>query len=96
MTNPYEPPSTPLDRPEGPPLPDGWVPCPGCEGTDIKMPGFTWWGGAIGQKIISHVKCNDCKRTFNAKTGASTTPAIIVYQLVVGAIVVGIIFAIRM
>lgn len=60
------------------------------------MPGFTWWGGAIGQKIISHVKCNDCSRTFNAKSGKSNTPAIIVYQVVVGTIVVGILIALRM
>jgi ribosomal protein S27E len=94
-TDPYKPPQTPLDSStkSGPPLPNGWVPCPGCEGTDVTMPSFTWWGGAIGQRILSHVKCNDCGQTFNAKSGKSNTPAIIAYQVVGLLIGVGIYIA---
>jgi len=94
-TNPYDPPSTPLDRPSGPPLQNGWVPCPSCGGTDITMPSFTWWGGAIGHRILSHVKCNGCGTTYNAKSGKSNTPAIIAYQVVVFAIALGVFFALR-
>lgn len=41
---------------------------------------MTWWGGAVGPKLLSHVVCQGCGAGFNRKTGKSNTPAIIVYQ----------------
>ncbi len=45
-------------------------------------PGYTWWGGAIGPRLLSHVKCQGCGKGYNGKTGASNTMAIVLYQVV--------------
>lgn len=96
MSDPYQPPSTPLvSAKTGPELPEGWVPCPGCGGTDIKSPSFTWWGGAFGHKLLSHVVCQDCRRAFHAKTGKSTTPMIVAYNVVGLVIGIGAYLALR-
>ena len=47
-----------------------------------KIPSFTWWGGAIGPRLLSHAKCLDCGAGYNWKTGRSNTTAIIIYQVV--------------
>lgn len=52
--------------------------------------GFTWWGGFIGPRILSHVKCNSCGEQFNGKTGKSNTVGIIIYTVVVLGIVLAI------
>ncbi len=33
-----------------------YVPCPRCGGHANKV-GMTWWGGVIGPKLFTHVKC---------------------------------------
>jgi rubredoxin len=92
--NPYQPPAhheqTPRPHPD---LPDGWVACPQCGGTDLQRPSFTWWGGALGPRLLNHVKCLGCGTAFNAKTGKSNMPAIIVYQVVALVIVLGLFYA---
>ena len=47
---------------------------------------FTWWGGALGPKLLTHVKCNACGNRYNGKTGQDNTTKIVVYSLVVGGI----------
>ena len=64
------------------------VPCPKCGSTDIKKVGYTWWGGALGPKLLNHVKCNSCGATFNGKTGESNTLKILLYNLAVIIIVI--------
>ncbi len=65
-----------------------FVPCPKCGSTDIKKVGYTWWGGALGPKMLNHVKCNSCGTAFNGKTGASNTLKILLYNLAVIIIVI--------
>ena len=92
--NPYQPPAQHEVSPEpSSDLPDGWVRCPQCQGTNVQMPGFTWWGGALGQKLLDHVKCQSCSHTYNAKTGKSNTPAIVIYQVVMVLGLLGIFYA---
>jgi len=68
--------------------------CPNCQSKNAKALSFTLWGGAIGPKLLSHVKCQSCNTTFNGKSGNSNLTAIIIYQIVVGGIglIVGIAF----
>jgi uncharacterized protein (DUF983 family) len=53
---------------------------------------FTWWGGVIGPKMLSHVKCGQCGLAYNGKSGQSNTTGIVIYTVVVGVIVM-VIFA---
>jgi transposase-like protein len=68
----------------------GSVRCPSCGGDQIKVPSFTWWGGAIGHRIIHHVICRSCGKGFNSRTGQSNTKNIILYQVVIAIILIPI------
>ena len=76
--NPYAPPQieTPPAIPAGAKL---TAPCPSCGGTYAKPIGFTWWGGVLGPKLFSHVKCIGCGAAFNSKTGQSNNTKIAIY-----------------
>jgi len=52
---------------------------------------FTWWGGLIGPKILTHVKCPGCGYAYNGKTGRDNTTGIVIYSVIVGAIVLGLV-----
>ena len=56
--------------------------------------GFTWWGGVLGPKLISHVKCQDCGTAFNGKSGKSNTLPITIYCVVTLAIALVVIITI--
>ena len=91
-TNPFA--SRRADLTPGPPVvPFGdpgrgpFAPCPRCGSTEARVPSFTWWGGLLGHKLISHVICCRCGRGYNGKTGQSNTPNIVLYQ-VVGLLIV--------
>lgn len=90
--NPFEAPqSDPDPRPpaavvEG----DLYAPCPRCQRRDAHPVGFTWWGGAIGGKMLTHVKCQGCGYAYNGKTGRSNTTGIIIYQAVAFGIAIAI------
>jgi len=58
------------------------VPCPQCGSNDVKRVGYTWWGGALGPRILNHTKCNACGTTYNGKTGRSNTGGIVLYTVV--------------
>ncbi len=47
---------------------------------------FTWWGGILGPKLLSHVKCGSCGTQYNGKTGGSNTTGIIIYTVIVVSI----------
>ena len=53
---------------------------------------FTWWGGIIGPRILTHVKCPRCGNGYNGKTGGDKTTKIVLYSGVVGVIVMGFTF----
>jgi transposase-like protein len=59
-----------------------YAPCPNCGSTDIKKVGYTWWGGALGPAMFTHVKCNNCNTQYNGKTGKSNQNSIIIYVVV--------------
>jgi len=65
-----------------------YVPCPKCSTPDPKRMNFTWWGGIVGPRVLSHVKCNGCGSTFNGKTGKSNTPRIAAYFAVIFVIAI--------
>lgn len=76
--NPFESPQA--DRSSGATDPRAGV-CPFCGASDYREPRFTWWGGAVGHKIISHVICNQCSKGFNRKSGKDNFMPILLYNL---------------
>lgn len=81
--NPFQ---TPKTTPDQPPPTSGaggageHVACPQCQTPDPRRLGFTWWGGMVGAKLLTHVECIGCGHRYNGKTGRSNTPAIVAYQ----------------
>jgi hypothetical protein len=73
-----------------------YVPCPKCGTPDPERVKFTWWGGLLGPKLLSHVKCVGCKTAYNGKSGASNTQSIIIYSLVALVIVFFIFFGLAL
>jgi hypothetical protein len=70
--------------------------CLGCsQETEPQPVGFTWWGGAIGARLLSHVQCPQCGARFNGKTGKSNDTAIAIYMIVVGVLAFAVFYAIR-
>lgn len=64
--------------------------CPGCGTAGLYQPSFTWWGGAIGHRVMGIEKCPSCKRWWVKKTGQPGGARIAIYT---GAgVVLGIIF----
>ncbi|MGY8770854.1 MAG: hypothetical protein ACKVH8_20785 [Pirellulales bacterium] len=91
--NPYESPKAPQAPPAAPPKTNSdytGAACPNCGTSDAKAPSFTFWGGVIGHKILSHVICNGCRKGFNSKSGKSNLGNIIMYQVVLFAIIIAI------
>gem|GEM_PF-1615174 len=64
------------------PVAVGSHPCPRCGENEIKPVAYTWWGGALGPKMLSQVYCLHCKAQFNAKTGQYNTLGIVIYLAV--------------
>ncbi len=46
--DPYAPPAAPVRMIET---------CPRCASQDVLTPEFTWWGGAIGPRLLNHRVC---------------------------------------
>ena len=70
-----------------------FAPCPKCGQTNARQLSFTWWGGAVGPKVLTHVKCESCGAKYNGKTGRSNAAGIAVYMLVVGVLSFVVFFA---
>jgi hypothetical protein len=85
MSNPPPIPARPLDY-------AGRRSCPGCGGGPLSQPSFTWWGGAIGHRVLGLERCDACAKWWVKKTGQPGGNRITIY-VVVGT-VVGLIFAI--
>jgi hypothetical protein len=57
--------------------------CPNCDAPGDASPVvFTWWGGMIGPRLLSHVRCDDCGTCYNGSSGKSNDTAILIYTLV--------------
>jgi len=52
---------------------------------------FTWWGGVIGPRVLTHVKCRRCGHGYNGKTGRDNTTGIVIYSGAVAVIIFGFI-----
>jgi hypothetical protein len=93
VANPYAPPQADL----GPPSPwnssQAWktgpeaggevfAPCPGCGCTYADRVAFTWWGGLIGPKMFTHVRCRNCAACYNGKRGTWNSTNIVIYTVV--------------
>lgn len=59
-----------------------FAPCPLCSSTTAKKITYTWWGGAIGPRMLNHVQCVECRYKYNGKTGRSNRRAIVIYNIV--------------
>ena len=73
--------------------PDGFVACPRCRGMFVSKVGFTWWGGVLGPKLLSAVRCGQCGNEYNGKTGASLGKGITIYLVVTCVIALVIVAA---
>jgi transcription elongation factor Elf1 len=69
--------------------------CPKCRQSNAQQLSYTWWGGVIGPKLLTHVKCQNCGAKYNGKTGKSNTAAIAVYSIVVLVVVFFLFFLLR-
>lgn len=69
-----------------------YAPCPKCNQSTAEKLRFTWWGGLLGPKILTHVQCRSCGHKYNGKTGKDNTTGIIIYSVVVGVLVLGLVF----
>jgi uncharacterized protein (DUF983 family) len=54
---------------------------------------FTWWGGVIGPRVLTHVKCPRCGHAYNGKSGGDNTAGIVIYSGVVAVVMFGFIFS---
>lgn len=58
-----------------------YVPCPRCGKADSAKVGFSWWGGYLGPKLLTHVRCPHCQTAYNGKTGKSNDTGIAIYTV---------------
>jgi hypothetical protein len=65
-----------------------YAPCPKCQNNQASPVSFTWWGGLVGPKLLTHVKCLRCGAKYNGKTGNSNTMGITIYSIVLLIIVI--------
>jgi hypothetical protein len=65
--------------------------CPACGKFLATRVTFSWWGGMLGPRMFTHVKCGGCSTTYNGKTGKSNNAAIGMYFAVTTGIVILII-----
>jgi hypothetical protein len=96
--NPYSSPQTPPHSPTPfshdfpqPPGTEIFAPCPQCRCPYAKRVGWTLWGGAVGPRLFTHVRCIHCRQAYNGKTGRLNDTAIMIYVAV--SIVVGLLGA---
>jgi hypothetical protein len=71
----------------------GSVPCPRCGSPYASPVGFSWWGGMLGPRMISLVKCNHCRLQYKGKTGESPNGFIAIYLGIGIAITLAIVIA---
>jgi hypothetical protein len=102
---PQPPPPLPASRPLPPPplraMPPyppsimGYAgierPCRGCGSGPLYEPGFTWWGGLVGHKLLGVEQCKACKRWWVKATGQSGDTRVMIYMIV--GIVLGLAIA---
>jgi hypothetical protein len=68
-----------------------YAPCPQCGISGAEKMSFTWWGGILGPRLFTHVKCGGCGKQYNGKTGRDNTNNIVIYCIVVGFVCLGLV-----
>ncbi len=68
-----------------------YAPCPKCSTSRAERVSFTCWGGWVGPRLLTHVRCRGCGATYNGKTVASNTIGIVLYLAVVYGILFGLV-----
>ena len=68
---------------------NAFAPCPKCNNAAAERVKFTWWGGVLGPKLLSHVKCGSCGSKYNGKTGKDNSAGIAIYCIVIGILAFG-------
>lgn len=71
-----------------------FAPCPQCHSNTAEKLKFTWWGGVLGPKLLTHVECQSCGKKYNGKTGKDNTTSIIIYGVVAGVICFVLVFVV--
>ena len=71
----------------------GYAPCPKCNAVGDERMSFTWWGGVIGPRLLTHVKCPRCGHAYTGKSGKDNTAGIVVYSAIVAIVVFGFVVA---
>jgi hypothetical protein len=97
--NPYSAPSAAGQQ--TPPVQEWWptqtaetfAPCPHCGCTYAQRAKFTWWGGAVGPKLFTHVQCCHCAACYNGKHGTWNTMNIVIYSVVAFIVSIGLVLA---
>src|SRR4051812_48970211 len=56
--------------------------CPRCGGGPLVQPSFTWWGGAVGHRLLGLERCDACRNWWVKKTGQPGGNRIIIYFVV--------------
>jgi hypothetical protein len=69
-----------------------FAPCPRCGCTTARVPMFTWWGGALGHRLLNHVFCCQCGYGYNGRSGQSNTAGILLYNAV-GLVAIAVLLA---
>lgn len=52
---------------------------------------WTWWGGFLGPRLLSHVRCLACGAKYNGRTGKWNGTAVVLYNC--GAFAIAILFS---
>jgi len=73
-----------------------YAPCPQCNVSNANPVRFTWWGGLLGPKLFTHVKCQQCGTAYNGKSGKSNMTNIIIYFVAIFVVlfIIGIVGAV--
>lgn len=69
-----------------------YAPCPQCNIANANPVRFTWWGGMLGPKLFTHVKCQQCGTAYNGKSGKSNNTNIAIYFAVVFVVLFALMF----
>jgi len=71
---------------------NSYASCPQCKSSTAERTKFTWWGGVLGPKLLTHVKCGTCGKKYNGKSGKENTTGIVYYSVVVFGFCLAIMF----
>ena len=72
-----------------------YAPCPQCRASVASPISYTWWGGFIGPRLMSHVRCGACGSAYNGTSGKPNTGAIGIYFAVVLALTIAVAVAVN-